>query len=50
MIHQCVVVCEEGDALKTALEQGKPDGPCTGGSVALVAEKLVSVLRSLHER
>ena len=50
VIHQCVVVCEEGDALKTALEQGKPDGPCTGGSVALVAEKLVSVLRSLHER
>ena len=50
VIHQCVVVCEEGDTLKAALEQGKPDGPCAGGSVALVAEKMVHVLRSLHER
>ena len=46
VIHQCVVVCEQGDALKAALEQRKPDGPCSGGSVALVAQKLVSVLRS----
>ena len=36
----------EGDALKAALEQRKPDGPCSGGSVALVAQKLASVLRS----
>ena len=48
VIHQCVVVCEEGDTLKAALEQGTPDGPCTGGSVALVAEKMVNVLRSLQ--
>ena len=46
VIHQCVVVCEQGDALKAALEQRKPDGPCSGGSVALVAQKLASVLRS----
>ena len=45
-----MVVCEEGDTLKAALKQGKWDGPCSGGSVALVAEKLVHVLRSLHER